>query len=143
MTTPVRSSLVRVFSDAELWCFSFVTLFNLQGTRPVRHPRRNIHYLTTPGSVCQALFSTFFKIFFALALAHSGLLESLVILPHFPGFVNPFFLPAATFFQSRPPRRRPVGQLAQYTRSTALCQLFFLKILKFFLRPGGDIFLFP
>ena len=28
--------IVRILSDAELWCFSFVTLFNLQGTRPAR-----------------------------------------------------------------------------------------------------------
>ena len=70
MTEPSLTAYhVHVFSDIELWCFSFVTLFNLQGTRSVPCPVRNIHYLTTGLSVCQVLFSTFFKIFFRTRLA--------------------------------------------------------------------------
>jgi len=38
-----------------------VSLFNLQGTRSVR---RSIDYYSTTSLLCQALFLTFFKIFF-------------------------------------------------------------------------------
>ena len=38
-----------------------VSLFNLQGTRSVR---RSIDYYSTTSPLCQALFLTFFKIFF-------------------------------------------------------------------------------
>ena len=62
MTNPGAQLLLSALSDAELWCFSFVTLFNLQGTRPVRSGR-NSRYLTTPSPVCQAFSLTFFKVF--------------------------------------------------------------------------------
>ena len=63
-----------VLPDAELWCFSFVTLFNLQGTRPARPAsRRNIRYLTTPSSVCQVLFSSFGRFFVPDCFAFSCL----------------------------------------------------------------------
>ena len=56
--TPLPQVLVALFS-APVWCFSFRSLFNLQGTRPVR----NICYYTALCQLCQALISTFFKFF--------------------------------------------------------------------------------
>ena len=52
--------------DIELWCFSFVTLFNLQGARPSALGR-NVCYLSTPACACQDLFRNFFNSFFGLA----------------------------------------------------------------------------
>ena len=53
------SSSKHLSPDAELWCFSFVTLFNLQGTRPARSAaERLLSYHTLLN-----LSSTFFNFF--------------------------------------------------------------------------------
>ena len=76
--TPFYQVLVALFS-APVWCFSFRSLFNLQGTRPVR----NICYYTALCQLCQALISTFFKFFQRLpAASRSRRLSTTLLLYH-------------------------------------------------------------
>ena len=63
--------------DISDWCFSFVTLFNLQGARRRLALERNVFYLTTFLFVCQALFSTFFKALSCPASLPTGSLRQL------------------------------------------------------------------
>ena len=132
---------VHVFSDIELWCFSFVTLFNLQGTRSVPCSVRNIHYLTTGLPVCQVLFSTFFKVFF-VPDSPSGLsLESLTILPQLPAFVKPFFRFSRNLFLKLPSQPRPSATarlIYQIPHTLSIpfsifFEIFFLKYQRHFL----------
>ncbi|WP_206407014.1 hypothetical protein, partial [Flavonifractor sp. An100] len=53
------------------WCFVFVTLFNLQGTHRSLHifcAAADFNFITS-SSLCQELFSSFFKLFSALSFA--------------------------------------------------------------------------
>ena len=54
---------VHVFSDIELWCFSFVTLFNLQGTRPVRSAAEHLLSYHTLSNLSSAFFNFFRNLF--------------------------------------------------------------------------------
>ena len=64
---------------APVWCFSFRSLFNLQGTRSMR----NICYYTALCQLCQALISTFFKFFQRLpAASRSRRLSTTLLLYH-------------------------------------------------------------
>ena len=66
-------------SHAPVWCFSFRSLFNLQGTRSMR----NICYYTALCQLCQALISTFFKFFQRLpAASRSRRLSTTLLLYH-------------------------------------------------------------
>ena len=76
--TPFPQVLVALFS-APVWCFSFRSLFNLQGTRSMR----NICYYTALCQLCQALISTFFKFFQRLpAASRSRRLSTTLLLYH-------------------------------------------------------------
>ncbi|MBR5571358.1 MAG: hypothetical protein IKV99_01785, partial [Oscillospiraceae bacterium] len=71
-----------------VWCFSFRSLFNLQGTRPAV---RTITDITTTQDACQELFSSFCSFSFAVFLRAAPLGDSLIRLPHHLTFVNTFF----------------------------------------------------
>ena len=114
-------------SEASVWCFLFVTLFNLQGTRRFR---RNICYVNIFHLTCQVLFSKFFdfrdpdvlssnlfklphlsefvkrffEVFsnFRFFIPHRHLIgDSLVRIPRVPSFVNTFFQFSFAFFNIR------------------------------------------
>ena len=149
------------FSDIELWCFSFVTLFNLQGTR-----RRlgGGTFFILPHFF--ELVKYFFQSFFSTLLAPLSASESFVILSHQLSFVKCFFQLFQSFFSPRlasslflskawlsyhirfrlssaffrffwtfslgpPEPRPPLGQLAYYTKSFTLCQYLSGKNWKF------------
>ena len=78
---------------------SFFTLFNLQGARRFA---AGFHF-TTLSDVCQALFSTFFKVFEALGSFASY--ANSVILPDLQALVKNFF---EVFRFSRDSRCRPL-----------------------------------
>ena len=64
--TPFRQvSQLHILQCAPVWCFSFRSLFNLQGTRPTR----NRYYLIICQPSCQLLILLFFDNFHRLALA--------------------------------------------------------------------------
>ena len=64
--TPFRQvSQLHILQCAPVWCFSFRSLFNLQGTRPMR----NRYYLIICQPSCQLLILLFFDIFHRLASA--------------------------------------------------------------------------
>ena len=110
--------------------------------------RRNVLYLTTSVSFCQALFSTFSKFFRRLPRLSAALSDSSSIISELPEFVKCFFHFVENFFAlslARPPRFR---QLAYYTRPSLLCQHFFPRFLfsSNYLSPGACatlFFLFP
>ena len=100
MTQPEASALfVMVHKDHELWCFLFVTLFNLQGACRFR---RNIAIITDR----RAFVNCFFRIFSILSFAASpapSLSHSFVRIPNSPGKVNPllhnlYIFSFSTFF---------------------------------------------
>ena len=65
--TPMRNFIiVRILSDAELWCFSFVTLFNLQGTRPARLSGGTFDILADSFRFVKHFFQLFSKFFSTL-----------------------------------------------------------------------------
>ena len=129
--------------EASVWCFLFVTLFNLQGTR---RSRRNIaiiqdfipfvkHFFQkflTFGPSCflaalvvyhiqKRLSSTFFKFFsFAPALPLSS---NFCSLPHRHPFVNRFF--SKPFEFPLPPRPRRRTALLEYQTAHHLSTPFF------------------
>ena len=90
---------VHVFSDIELWCFSFVTLFNLQGTRPARLSGGTFAILTHSRSFVKYFFRLF-QIFFRARFSISRPSNSLLILPELARFVKPFFRFLGNFFSS-------------------------------------------
>ena len=68
------------------WCFLFVTLFNLQGTRRYL---RNVAIL----SDFPAFVKHFFLLFQKTPFSTAALSDSLVRIPSLPNKVNPFFKP--------------------------------------------------
>ena len=68
------------------WCFLFVTLFNLQGTRRYL---RNVAIL----SDFPAFVKHFFLLFRKFRFSTAALSDSLVRIPSLPPKVNPFFKP--------------------------------------------------
>ena len=99
MTEPSLTAYhVHVFSDIELWCFSFVTLFNLQGTRPARLSGGTFAILTHSRSFVKYFFRLF-QIFFRARFSIPRLSNSLLILPELARFVKPFFRFPGNFFQ--------------------------------------------
>ena len=89
---------VHVFSDIELWCFSFVTLFNLQGTRPARLSGGTFAILTHSRSFVKYFFRLF-QIFFRACFSIPRPSNSLLILPELARFVKPFFSISWKLFQ--------------------------------------------
>ena len=134
---------VHVFSDIELWCFSFVTLFNLQGTRSVPCSVRNIHYLTTSFSVCQVLFSTFFKIFFRTRLAWACRSEAWLFYHIFQSLSSTFFDFFKNLFRTHSPSGLSLESLISLPQLPAFVKPFFHFPQNFFQRfdsrvPCGD-----
>ena len=131
MTQPRDPAVfVRTLSGAELWCFSFVTLFNLQGTRPPAQ-RRNICYLITSDSVCQVLFSTFFKIFFCTQLSEPSASQTACLFYQtFQSLSSTFFKFLENFFRPRRPLRLRLRQLADSSRFKSVCQVLFQTFFK-------------
>ena len=75
------------FKSCSVWCFLFVTLFNLQGTRP---SGRNIAILSGPTSFVKHFFHLFQDFFFSPR--HPLFLrDSFHRLPNTSLFVNTFF----------------------------------------------------
>ena len=92
--------------------------------------RRNIWYLTTFSSICQVLFSTFFKIFFVLSFPSRRLSDGLVIISGLPEFVKHFFRVSWKLFRTPPPRRLRLRQLADSSRFPSVCQVLFQTFFK-------------
>lgn len=137
MTEPSLTAYhVHVFSDIELWCFSFVTLFNLQGTRSVPCSVRNIHYLTTSFSVCQVLFSTFFKIFFRTRLAGACRSEAWLSYHISLALSSTFFDSFQNLFRTQPLSRLSLESLITLPQLPAFVKPFFRFPQNFFQSPG-------
>ena len=132
---PSHSYHVHVFSDIELWCFSFVTLFNLQGTRSVPCSVRNIHYLTTSFSVCQVLFSTFFKIFFRTRLAGACRSEAWISYHISLALSSTFFDSFQNLFRTQPLSRLSLESLITLPQLPAFVKPFFRFPQNFFPKP--------
>ena len=103
---------------------------------------RNIHYFTTTFSVCQALFSTFFKVF--CARLSKRLLGSSAILPQTFPFVKYFFRLFSKSFSQRSSGGPFIWQLDYFTTAPRLCQALFSIFSRIFCKipvptaPLGD-----
>ena len=82
------------YKDHELWCFLFVTLFNLQGACLLR---RNIAIITALPAFVNRFFRFLFNLF-QRPPAPSPLPHSFVRIPKRLGKVNPLFSNLCTFF---------------------------------------------
>ena len=142
MTKPCRAALSSMFTtNIDLWCFSFVTLFNLQGTRPARLSGGTYAILPRRSAFVKHFFQLFSKFFQRLPPASRPLSRTAHL------FYQSRLRLSSTFFASckvfppltpaRPPRSR---QLAHYTRLLHTCQLLFTKFFHFFSGPAKDIF---
>ena len=114
-------------TNIDLWCFSFVTLFNLQGTRPSASAAEHVlsyHVVRLLSST----FFNFFEVFSALVAAFRRSLRQLVYFTRASWVCQALFFASLEVFSlstlARPPRFR---QLAYYTSPFAPCQHFFLK----------------
>ena len=111
--------------DIELWCFSFVTLFNLQGTRPTPRSVRNTRYLTTVPKLCQVLFSTFFKIFFRTRSALGSVSEALLSYHTLANLSSTFFNFSQVFSALDPFARSRSESLISISRQLSFVKHFF------------------
>ena len=143
----LRSSLKLSLLNNQIliWCFSFVTLFNLQGTH---RSRRRVFILPHLVRFVKNFFRVFSNSFVlssaAFTVAGAVLADSLIRLPHFRAFVKHFFQPGSNFFSSasRPPQRgslcSPAGAvpfrraLAYISKHFLPCQHLFLTFFPFF-----------
>ena len=148
MTKPCRAAfIIDVCKKHRFWCFSFVTLFNLQGTRPsASAAERTLSYhVVLPLS---STFFNFFEVFSALASAFRRSLRQPIKYIRAPRVCQVLFYFVEIFFAlslARPPRFR---QLAYYTRPLPFCQHFFPSFCCFFIflspahQPAAFIFTF-
>ena len=112
------------FKSCSVWCFLFVTLFNLQGTRRFR---RNICYFNIFHFVCQVLFSKFFD-FFDPDVSRSNFIR----LPHSQEFVKHFFEVFSKFGVFQLSRRLIGDSLVRIPRVSPFVNTFFQFSFAFF-----------
>ena len=72
-----------------VWCFSFRSLFNLQGTRPTTAEQSLSYHMSAILSTTFYLFQTFFVD--RILLLCAALSDSFVRLPYTESFCNPYF----------------------------------------------------
>ena len=91
MTKPCRAAfIIDVCKKHRFWCFSFVTLFNLQGTRPsASAAERTLSYHVV--RLLSSTFSTFSKFFRRLPRLSAALSDSPSSISELPEFVKSFF----------------------------------------------------
>ena len=91
MTKPCRAAfIIDVCKKHRFWCFSFVTLFNLQGTRPsASAAERTLSYHVV--RLLSSTFSTFSKFFRRLPRLSAALSDSPSSISELPEFVKHFF----------------------------------------------------
>ena len=131
---PSHSYHVHVFSDIELWCFSFVTLFNLQGTRPAPLCRGTFTILLHSLEFVKYFFRLFSKSFFVPARSCESL-DSFAILPHSFELVKPFLNFFQSFFGACLALQVSLRKLDYLNTSAPVCQPFFSLSRKLFSSP--------
>ena len=122
--------------NAELWCFSFVTLFNLQGTRPLRSAAEHLLFYHTLANLSSTFFNFFRNFLSCTQLALASCSNSSVIIPDSLALVKPFF----DFFRNLfplPSCRTPVplSSLAIITSSPRFVKPFLSLLQIFFSLP--------
>ena len=94
LTRSLGLFFVMAYKDHDLWCFLFVTLFNLQGARPLR---RNIAIITAQLEFVNCFFD-FFSSPSSCLPPRAPLSHSFVRIPNPALFVNPFSSLFSCFF---------------------------------------------
>ena len=122
--------------DAELWCFSFVTLFNLQGTRPVRSAAERLLSYHTLLNLSSTFFN-FFRNLFSRSLRPFFMLSKKLL--HYTRFAFACQVLFRFLSKSFPLSAvvLPYRQTAQLVYQTLpdLSSLFFDPFKSFFRRP--------
>ena len=131
------SSSKHPFLNAELWCFSFVTLFNLQGTRPLRSAAEHLLFYHTLANLSSTFFNFFRNFLSCTQFALASCSNSSVIIPDSLALVKPFFrLLSKSFPAPQPPYSRTAEQLGYYNKLAPICQAFsFASTNLFFAAP--------
>ena len=102
-----------------------------------------LDYLTTFVSVCQVLFSTFFKIFFRTQLSEPSASQTACLFYQtFQSLSSTFFKFLENFFRPRCPLRLRLRQLADFSRFKSVCQVLFQTFFKL-LSPARRSCSFP
>ena len=127
---PSHSYHVHVFSDIELWCFSFVTLFNLQGARPAPLRRGTFTILPQVSRFVKYFFRLFSKSFFVLLRFGTLRSKAWLVYHSFPGLSSTFFIFLEKLFSApRSPAPSPTARLIYHTSPTLSTAFFhFLKV---------------
>ena len=101
MTKPCRAASSSMFSlNINFWCFSFVTLFNLQGTRPsASAAERALSYHVV--RLLSSTFFNFFEVFSALNAAFRRSLRQLIYFTRAYQVCQALFSLLSKFFRSR------------------------------------------
>ena len=101
MTKPCRAASSSMFTtNIDLWCFSFVTLFNLQGTRPsASAAERTLSYHVV--RLLSSTFFNFFEVFSALVAAFRRSLRQLIYFTRAFRVCQALFSLLSKFFRSR------------------------------------------
>ena len=93
-------------NELAFWCFLFVTLFNLQGTRPVR---RNIAIILAFIRFVKNFFQKFFPNVRLVSLSARPPADSFVTIPNLSPLVKTFFASPAYFCCTAPGPGRSAG----------------------------------
>ena len=134
MTEPCRAASSSMSTtDIALWCFSFVTLFNLQGTRPVRLSGGTYAILPRLPAFVKRLFQLFSKFFPRLPPAFCRSLRQLIYFTRARRVCQALFSLRLKFFCSRRrPDRRVPDSLLNIPDTTRFVNTFYGNFSTFF-----------
>ena len=120
-------------TNIDLWCFSFVTLFNLQGTRPPASAAEHVlsyHVVR----ILSSTFFNFFEVFSALNAAFRRSLRQLIYFTRAAWVCQALFSLRSKFFRSRPQRfRRFLDSSCIISDLPELVKCFFTSLKSFLL----------
>ena len=137
MTKPCRAASSSMSTtDIALWCFSFVTLFNLQGTRPVRLSGGTYAILPRLPAFVKRFFQLFSKFFPRLPPAFRRSLRQLIYFTRARRVCQALFSLRLKFFCSRRrPDRRVPDSLLNIPDTSAFVNTFYGNFSTFFTTP--------
>ena len=124
-------------TNIDLWCFSFVTLFNLQGTRPsASAAERTLSYHVV--RLLSSTFFNFFEVFSALNAAFRRSLRQLIYFTRAAWVCQALFSLRSKFFRSQPQRfRRFSDSLNILSKLSWIVKNFFCFVKNFFALDAG------
>ena len=139
MTKPCRAASSSMFTtNIDLWCFSFVTLFNLQGTRPSASAAEHVLSYHV-ARLLSSTFFNFFEVFSALVAAFRRSLRQLIYFTRASRVCQALFSLRSKFFRSRHQRfRRIPDSSSSVSELPGFVKCFFTSLKTFCSRRWHD-----